>query len=397
MREPHCGTLERFVPSLPVLDHEAGGKIDRLLVGVEVVASEFAADLQTRARQILLVPALGPLLRGLVGDAVQRLLVVARIGRMLVDQVEQIGDRRLRHLAIFHRPEIAGLGGAQARVVEAHAARVDETDEAFAEVARAQFAAVVLDAAVRAQPADQRHRLAAAWPARGLLRFGGDRRSRCGGRQPCFMWNRRIGFGRRRHRLRAPALGEPVLQIGDGDLGDCADAMDAGTVGEALGVEARRLADAVRAQDDLVFVERAGLGVVLVDDERLAGRPLVADQNVDMVLVGAFGPFDVAVVAGHFDRPRLAVGVDAAAGRALRVLDGDRQAVEIDVALAVVAGRLLALGRFLIDARARRLYVGRLLHLDRRLTSARRGEIAFSRASRASVFLRHGSFGGRLT
>ena len=72
---------------------------------------------------------------------------------------------------------------------------------------------LVPDAAVRAQPADQRHRLAAACTARGLLLV---RRATGaiagGGRQPCFTWNRRIGFGRRRHRLRAPAPGEPVLR-----------------------------------------------------------------------------------------------------------------------------------------------------------------------------------------
>ncbi len=63
-----------------------------------------------------------------------------------------------------------------------------------------------------------------------------------------------------------------------------------------------------------------------------------------MVAVNAFGATDVAVGIVHFLAPRLAAGVNATANTALRLLYGDIKAVDLDMALLVVAGFLLAVG-----------------------------------------------------
>jgi hypothetical protein len=65
-----------------------------------------------------------------------------------------------------------------------------------------------------------------------------------------------------------------------------------------------------------VLVELAGVRVHLVDDEGAPGRR-AADQHIDMIAIRALALADVAVVAGHFDLPRLPVRTGAGADRAL--------------------------------------------------------------------------------
>jgi hypothetical protein len=63
-----------------------------------------------------------------------------------------------------------------------------------------------------------------------------------------------------------------------------------------------------------------------------------------VILVVAHGALDVAVVVLQRVLPRLAVLVGPAARGARRVLDGQVQAVQVDMALGVVPGLLLAVG-----------------------------------------------------
>src|SRR6202007_1250655 len=110
--------------------------------------------------------------------------------------------------------------------------------------------------------------------------------------------------------------------------------------------------------DEVVVVEAAGPLVHLVDDEDLAACRIGADVDIDVIAVRALGALQIAVVGRKLTGPRLAIGADAAADRALLVFDADRQALEGDVLLLVVAGRLLRLAGRMVDEVARRQHGG---------------------------------------
>ena len=64
-----------------------------------------------------------------------------------------------------------------------------------------------------------------------------------------------------------------------------------------------------------------------------------------MVTVHTFRATDIAVIVIHRHAPRLAAGIHTTASASFRVLDGDVVAIQRNVALLVVAGFLLGIGR----------------------------------------------------
>nr|WP_143025675.1 hypothetical protein [Paracoccus isoporae] len=62
-------------------------------------------------------------------------------------------------------------------------------------------------------------------------------------------------------RLGFIALGQPVLERGDIDLGDVADAVLAPSVRETVQIQIQRRAARGSAENDLVFIEAAGVGI----------------------------------------------------------------------------------------------------------------------------------------
>ena len=88
---------------------------------------------------------------------------------------------------------------------------------------------------------------------------------------------------------------------------------------------------------------------------------MLANVYIQVVLILASSSFDVAVVRGHRDLPRV-LRVFALADAALGVLNGNLETVEADMALLLIAclGLFLALGllgllRFLGDVIGQRL------------------------------------------
>jgi hypothetical protein len=128
---------------------------------------------------------------------------------------------------------------------------------------------------------------------------------------------------------------------------DAANAVRTAIIAECLAVGFRCGVSVLEAEHDLVLIERAGIGVHLVDHEDVFRLRVVAQIGVKMLFVVADGPFDVAVVGGHGDGPRLTgFGIDPVALGILRGFDGDVEALEIDVALAVVRSADLPRRRF---------------------------------------------------
>ena len=138
-------------------------------------------------------------------------------------------------------------------------------------------------------------------------------------------------------------LGQPVLELLQIHLSDGTDPIPAilviGQIGGAgIGI-------AGRAHDDLVFIEAARLGIHLVDNEyRAVGVFCVLGQEyIDVIAVLAGGALEVTVVVGHRGFPASAASIGTATNGATRVLDGDVQAVQGDVALLVVARLFLGI------------------------------------------------------
>ena len=152
-----------------------------------------------------------------------------------------------------------------------------------------------------------------------------------------------------RECLLGVALGEPGLEGIHGEGRDGADARGAAGVREGGVVRLRRSVGVREPCEELVLVELACRGILLVDDEHVGGVRLRPHGHVDVVLVAALGLADVAVGVRHGDGPRLAVGVDAAPLLAGLGLDRDVEALPLEMALAVVAGVLLGWRRLLGD------------------------------------------------
>ena len=98
----------------------------------------------------------------------------------------------------------------------------------------------------------------------------------------------------------------------------------------------------------LVFVKLARVGVHLIGHIHgtvIAMRCPWLDEQIHMVAVIAKRALDVAIVVVQRVRPRLARFVHTAARRPSRVLNRHIQAIELHMALGVVTGFLLPLGR----------------------------------------------------
>ena len=135
----------------------------------------------------------------------------------------------------------------------------------------------------------------------------------------------------------------PLLELVAGNAGDIAKAGPAFLI--VRQVRVTRFLLAVEAVHHLVLVKRAVLVHLVNDiDHAVPAIQVIGQEHVDMVAVNAFGATDVAVGVVHFLAPRLAAGVNATANTALRLLYGDVKAVDLDMALLVVAGFLLAVG-----------------------------------------------------
>ncbi len=166
--------------------------------------------------------------------------------------------------------------------------------------------------------------------------------------------------------LRGITIGQPLLEAAQGGLGDSAEAVPALRIVRQIGP--LRLGRLAVPEHHLVLIKLAVDH--LVDDEhrrviwKLCRRLL--HEDVDVVLVPADGAADVAIVALHRDRPRLATLVGAAAFRPGRVLDRDVEPADFDVPLLVVPGLLLRLGGLgeLIGWRSRS-DLGRAIDVDR--------------------------------
>ena len=99
-----------------------------------------------------------------------------------------------------------------------------------------------------------------------------------------------------------------------------------------------------------MFVKLAGLLVYLVNDIHIAARRVVAEVHVDMVAINALSTLDIAVVIVHRHTPSLTRRVLAAPGTALRVLNGDVVAVNLNMSFLVVASLFLLLARLGVHA-----------------------------------------------
>ena len=400
VRKLYHSALERILHRHALIHHQGGGALDGFRVWRQAVLVHEGRDFHLFCGD----PALVLLRSELVLHIVNLLLVIDRVARVVHQGVEKIGNRRFGNGAFLVVTEIARLGRRFARLIERNTAARHEADEPPVHVLRLEVAAVVAHAAHATEKLHEAGRHAvggvaarardiglggvrlggavAALPRAGVLAFQAIGhhalalvlvsasalglpilRGR-GGFGRMIGRARLVGGRRRRHRLLALALRKPFLQVRRRDFGDRANPARPRSIGEALGVEARGFADAVDARNDLVLIELAGGRVVLIDHEHLAVWRLVANQNIDVVFVGALAVLDITVVAGHGDLPRRAIGRDAAAGRALRVLDRHGQAVIDDMALAVVACLDLRLARLLVHALARRRHVLGRLDLD---------------------------------
>ena len=119
------------------------------------------------------------------------------------------------------------------------------------------------------------------------------------------------------------------------------------------------------SKDYLVFVEFPGRRVDLVDDVSYIAGGIETNVDVYLLAIGSLGAFDVAVVGPHLHRPGRAVRVKARSRRSDRVLDRDIEALELDVALLIVARLFLALGRLGLGLLRCDIHLGGGLRLDR--------------------------------
>ena len=150
------------------------------------------------------------------------------------------------------------------------------------------------------------------------------------------------------------------------------DGAEAGPAGGVVGkVRLACLLGGAESVHDLVLVEGA-VGLHLVDDEYLPLGRIVRQEDVDMVTVHTLGAADVTIVVVHGDGPLLPAGVTSAADGALGVLDGNVVTVDGHMALAVVAGLLLRIGRVGVDLRR-----GLVDSLDNRVLAGEIREVAY--------------------
>ena len=108
------------------------------------------------------------------------------------------------------------------------------------------------------------------------------------------------------------------------------------------------LVHVVKAKHHLVLVKRT-IGVVLVHHIYLAPVPtvnVVGEEHVYVVSVHALRATEVAVGVVHLAFPLLAVSVRAFAHTALRLLNGDVERADLNMAFLVVAGLFLCLCGF---------------------------------------------------
>jgi hypothetical protein len=157
--------------------------------------------------------------------------------------------------------------------------------------------------------------------------------------------------------LRRVAVLQPILELRDGHRRHRADSLHAFPVAEGVVIGGDRRFLAVEAEHDLVLVRRLRREVHLIDDEDVRRGRVLADIDIDVLAVLPLGALNIAVGGGHGDGPFLAARPGAAALRALRILDGDVEAVYADVALGVIPGLDLRVGRRGVDVRPGRLDV----------------------------------------
>jgi len=114
-----------------------------------------------------------------------------------------------------------------------------------------------------------------------------------------------------------------------------------------------------------VLLPLTGLLVVFVEHEhRVVALRVVADEHIEVHVVAADGAFDVAVMGAHGLFPWFTLGGEPAADATLLRLDGDGDALPLDVAALRVVGLTLGGGVLLVDYLDGMLDVGGRVHLD---------------------------------
>ncbi len=130
------------------------------------------------------------------------------------------------------------------------------------------------------------------------------------------------------------AVFQPPAKLAQGGADDRAQSLPATLVATQIGLARGVLIG--EAQHHLMLVEAAGTAVLVHHEHarRFRHRP---DEHVYRIAVGPARTGDVAIVGLHHHRPGLAILL-ADTVLALGRLDGDRQPMELEAPLAVVAG-----------------------------------------------------------